>query len=131
MINAEYVERRFEAFVSKYASVLRQFEYDEEYVAKQIFNLTNRLATKDFKRYGEAPINDLHGGKRITRFLIKSAIEFCPAQKAKIAWLRNKYARACAAEREVSGTLVFFSFETAYAKELKVPLAPFKTLFYI
>lgn len=131
MVTIKYVMGRFEKFVVKYEKVLRQFAYDEDYILERVNSLKHRLSARDFKLYGDKPINILHGGKRVTRFLIKSAIEFSPAQKAKVARMRTEYSNACELERKRTGDVLFFSFESAYAKKLKVPLTPFKKLFYI
>lgn len=128
-VSLSRVEVRFSEFVAKYAAVLRSLQYDEATVAKNVASLTHRLATRDFKLYGERPIHMLHGGKRITRFLIKLAIECCPKEKARREQLRTQYLARAQEIRVRQPNACFFSFESAYADKLKINLANFRDMF--
>lgn len=130
-VDMNHVNARFAQFVPKYSDAMRTLGYPEADVQENARKLGVRLAARDFKLYGDKPINVLHGGKRITRFLIKSAIEYGPAQRARRERLLADYNRRAAEIRAKSPDASFFSFEHVYAKQLKVPLMPFKPLFRI
>lgn len=130
-ITLAYVAQRFEHFVQKYKAALEALGYSEVNVTRNCAQLTHRLETHDFKLYGAAPVNYLHGGKRITRFLLKSAIEHRPAETARRDRLHAEYSARLAEIRVNQPFATCFSFEAAYASKLKVRLAPFKKLFFL
>lgn len=130
-VNKEYVEARFAQFVRKYREVLASLGYGADEIAKNTAMLTERLKKRDFKLYGARPINELHGGKRITRFLIRSAIEFGPAQRARRAALQTQYHEKITEERRRNPCATFFSFEAAYASKLRINFGPMRQMFYI
>lgn len=130
-VTMDYVAHRFEHFVQKYKAALEALGYCSDKVARNCAQLAHRLETHDFKLYGAAPVSYLHGGKRITRFLLKSAIEHRPAETARRARLHAEYSARVAAIRVNQPFATCFSFEAAYAPQLKVPLAPFKKLFFL
>lgn len=128
-VTMEYVDTRFAQFVSKYESVLKHLNYAEAEIGRLTENLAQRLKARDFKLYGTKPIQFLHSGKRVTRFLIKSAVEYSPAQRAKRDALRAQYHAKIAEERRRNPTACFFSFEAAYADKLKVNLRTVRDFF--
>jgi hypothetical protein len=131
VVTIEYVETRFATFLIKYKSVLTGLGYGENEIAERVSSLKARLDQRDFKLYGDRPINILHGGKRITRNLIAGAIKYSPAQMVKVSRLRDDYAAKCAEIRKNQPHATFFSFEAAYANKLRVDLKPHRNLFYI
>lgn len=130
-ITTEYVDKRFAQFVAKHAVTLQALGYEEARVQKDCRNLELRLRLRDFKLYGSNPIHALHGGKRITRFLVKSAIEHRPAARARRERLYQEYCERAREIRKSQPFASFFSFEAVYAKQLRVNLLPFKKMFYI
>lgn len=128
-VTMDYVEKRYKDFVSKYAELLKFLNYPASYIEERVDVLTQRLATRDFKLYGDRPINFLHAGKRITRAAIVFALQGCPAEKARRQRLREDYSRKCEEERRSSPTATFFSFEAAYAQKLKVAMGPHRQWF--
>ena len=130
-ITMQHVDNRFGEFVAKYAAVLMALKFDLDTINSHVDNLKRRLATRDFKLYGEKPSHYLHAGKRITRFYIKLALETSPAQKAKEERLHAEYCARAAEIRERQPNASFFSFEAAYAGKLKVRLQPYRDFFKI
>lgn len=130
-VTMAYVDARFTQFVQKYTEALKFLQFDASTVEKNAAALQHRLAAHDFKLYGAHPIHFLHGGKRITRFLIKLAIETCPATRARRERLRREYEQRITEARKSQPAASFFSFEAAYADKLKVKLAPMSHLFRI
>lgn len=128
-VTMEYVDTRFAQFVSKYEAVLKHLNYAEAEIGSLTENLAARLKARDFKLYGAKPIQFLHSGKRVTRFLLKSAVEYSPAQKARREALRQEYSNKTAEIRSKNPTACFFSFEAAYADKLRVNLRAFRDLF--
>lgn len=128
-VTMEYVDQRYSQFAEKYRAALAFLKFGEKEIADNVKALQHRLATHDFKRYGDKPINYLHAGKRITRFLIKQAVEYSPAARARRERLQAEYHARIAAERVRNPMASFFSFEAAYAGKLKVNLANFRSLF--
>lgn len=131
-ITPAHVEVRFATFVAKYAEALTTLKFPAPYIEDSVGNLKRRLTNRDFKRYGTHPVHDLHAGKRITRYLIRLAIENSPAERARRDKLQERYREKCAEIRQQRGPLTtFFSFEAACAKQLKVALWPYKAMFRI
>jgi hypothetical protein len=130
-VTMAYVDTRFTQFLQKYTEVLKGLQFDDQAVAERTASLKHRLDTRDFRLYGERPINVLHGGKRITRYLIKTAIEWGPIAKARRERLLAEYFQRIAEARKTNPDGCFFSFESTYAKQLKVNLTPMSHLFRI
>lgn len=126
-----YVETRFADFVAAYRRAMTAMGHDKHYIDTHSQVLQSRLATRDFKLYGDRPSHLLHAGKRISRFLIKLAIENSPGQKERRARLYEKYQAECAEIRVHQPLATFFSFEAAYALRLKVNLQEHRALFCI
>lgn len=130
VIDMDYVDKRFAQFVDKYAQVLTAQGHPPEQIGSNVAMLRQRLATRDYHvRDANRPVCHLHAGKRVARFLIKTAIEFSPARKAQIARWREQYGRSCAEARRTQPHITFFSFEAAYAGKLRLQLAPHKAAF--
>lgn len=130
-ITTDYVDARFQQFVAKYQAVLKELNYEPAYIEQSSRHLAQRLATRDFKRYGDRPIQLLHAGKRVTRALIKFAIHSCPAQKRRRELLQQQYNDRLAMLRERNPEVTVFSFEATYAAKLKIDLRPYKAFFYL
>jgi DNA polymerase III epsilon subunit-like protein len=130
-VTMEYVDNRYKDFAAKYGQLLEFLNYPAPYIAESVAKLSLRLATHDFKRYGDRPINFLHAGKRITRALIRFALEGCPHEKQRRELLRTKYLRKIEEVRRSQPQATFFSFEAVYAKELKVDLSPHRQWFCV
>lgn len=130
-VTMEYVDRRFAQFAAKLEEVMQSLKFDQAKINDYVSNLRKRLAARDFKLYGNRPINYLHSGKRITRFYIKLALETCPSRKAFVARLQDQYQERVAEERRRNPFASFFSFEAAYASKLRVNLTPHRRLFMI
>lgn len=130
-VTEDYVKTRFAQFVDKYRTALRLLGYSEELCLAYPKQLEDRLATRGFRTYGARPINILHGGKRLTRFYIKTAIENSPAQKAIVQQLRDEYENKVRAARARNPHESFFSFEAAYASKIRVKLSKHKSLFML
>jgi hypothetical protein len=128
-VTMDYVDQRYAQFAEKYRAALAYLKFSEQDIAERVKALQHRLATHDFKRYGDKPIHFLHAGKRITRFLIKHAIEYSPAARARRTQLQADYHARIAQERLRQPLATFFSFEAAYARKLKINLANFRSLF--
>lgn len=128
-VTMPYVDTRFAQFLQKYAEVLKTLQFDDAAVAERIASLKHRLDSRDFKLYGERPIHVLHGGKRITRYLIKTAVEWGPIAKARRERLRAEYCERIAEVRKSQPFACFFSFEAAYSDKLKVNLGAMSHLF--
>jgi hypothetical protein len=131
LVTMEYVETRYKDFVSKYRQLLQFLNYPASYIEERATVLTRRLANHDFKRYGDRPINFLHAGKRITRAAIVFALQGCPAEKQRREKLRAEYSRKIEEERRINPCATFFSFETAYARQLKVHFGPHRQWFCV
>lgn len=129
MVNSEYVDKRFCDFVKKYERVLTHLKFDEETIKKFSHNLSWRLINRDFVKSGSKPINALHTGKRVTRFLIKLAIETCPARKSFKERLLQEYYSRMEECRKTSPDAVFFSFESTYANKLRINFAQYRDMF--
>jgi hypothetical protein len=130
-VTEEYVNNRFKEFADKYWKLLEFLGYASSNVEEWVTVLSNRLASRDFKQYGTRPINDLHGGKRITRFAIRTAIEHCPSEKQRRERLQQEYNARAAEIRQYQPHASFFSFEAAYADKLKVDMRPHRQWFCI
>lgn len=131
IVTSERVRVRFDQFLSAYEAALKSLAYEANEISDRVGKLRTRLARADFKLYGNKPIHELHGGKRVVRFLIKLAIEHSPAQQARKIRLRAEYLRRLEELRKTNPNPCVFSFEATYAKQLKVDLTPFKQLFHI
>ena len=127
-INLAYVDFRFLQFVQKYKQVLEKLIFDKNYIEKYTNLLDKRLKQKDFKVYGDKPVNYLHGGKRITRFYIKCALEECQKYKNYRELLYIEYSNKI---KENNPNTTFFSFESAYSKQLKINFSDYKEFFKI
>lgn len=114
----QYVQRRFDHFVDKLRTALVALSYPEAEVDSQCNMLRDRLAKRDYWLKADRPVCHLQSGKRVTRFLLRSAVQFSPAAKARVARLRSRYAQECMAIKQASPTAAFYSFESAYAKHL-------------
>lgn len=130
-VTLEYVANRFSQFVLKYELAMKTLGYTDAQISDNARMLKVRLASGDFKTYGDKPVHMLHGGKRITRFLIKSAIEFRPAMRERRDRLLKEYLQRAQEIRAKQPHACFFSFESTYARRLREPLKPFKNLFCI
>lgn len=130
-ITFEYVDQRFATFVEKLKAAMTSLGHSSEKVAQYAEVLAHRLSTRDYKLYGHTALHHLQSGKRITRFYIKQAIETRPEQLLLREQLRERYCKQVAEARKANPLQHFFSFEAANANALKVPLAPFKKLFYL
>jgi hypothetical protein len=130
-VTIDYVENRYKDFVSKYGQLLKFLGYPAPYIEERVTVLTRRLANRDFKRYGDRPINFLHAGKRITRAAIVFALQGCPAEQQRRERLRAEYNRKIAEERRHNPHATFFSFEAAYARQLRVPMGPHRQWFCV
>lgn len=130
-VTMEYVDNRFKDFVAKYRQLLEFLAFPDSYIDERVSVLTQRLAARDFKLYGDRPVNFLHAGKRITRAAVKFALEQCPRQKRRRERLHQDYLNKIAEERRFNPHATFFSFEAAYAGRLKVNLGPHRKWFCI
>lgn len=130
-VTMEYVDNRYKDFVAKFRRLLESLSYPASYIDERVNVLSQRLITRDFKRYGDRPINFLHAGKRITRAAIKFALEGSPAEKQRRERLQADYRRKIEEERRFNPHATFFSFEAAYAGKLKVDLRPHRQWFCI
>ena len=130
-VTMERVNVRFAQFVEKYRIALKFLNYSEADIGKDTAALERRLAAHDFKLYGSHPVHYLHGGKRITRFLVKQAIEYSPAARARRERLAAEYRARIAQVRVQQPLATFFSFEAAYAAKLRVDLSAFRALFVL
>jgi len=121
-LTPEYVEKRFGDFVAKYQQVLTAYGHDKAEVEKNTAMLRDRLTRHDYVLKAERPVCHYHSGKRVTWFLVKQAILYCPAEKARIARLRARYSTQCSEARARNPFATFFSFEAACAKDIRVDL---------
>lgn len=123
-----YVQHRFDQFVVSLETALKALGYPEAEIQSQCTMLRSRLAKRDYWLKADRPVCHLQSGKRVTRFLLRSAIQFSPAAKARVARLRRRYADECRAIRQESPHAVFFSFESAYSKHLVPDFAAHRKL---
>lgn len=130
-VTMDYVESRYKDFVAKYRQLLTVLNYPSSYIEERVTVLSRRLANGDFKLYGNRPINFLHAGKRITRAAVIFALQGCPAEQRRREKLREEYNRRIQEVRRYNPHATFFSFEAAYARQLRVPLAPHRQWFCI
>ena len=126
-----HVQLRHGQFADAFARALKTLGYSADDACERVAQLRKRLANSDFKLYGTEPVHYLHAGKRVTRALIKFAIQGCPAELRRRDALRQQYNKRVAAERALNPHANFFSFEAAYAGKLRVDLSAYKKLFCI
>lgn len=124
------VERRVPEMVRHYQEQLPALGYSEQDASNMAEKLRAQLVARQYhKADSPRPIHHILVSKRVTQYHLRCAIEFRPAARARKERLRAQYARECAAERERSPYVVFFSFESAYAKHLKTDFGPYRALF--
>lgn len=123
------VRQRFDFYCDRLRDVLEHFGHDKHYIEQDVRRLRDRLQNGFFRITGNRPINLLHGGRRIARHAIKSAIERAPAHLARVERLRSEYGKQCAAEKALNPAKNFFSFEAAHAGDIAVDLKPHRRFF--
>jgi len=128
-IDVAGVVARFKFYAAHYEGALKELGYDADEVERSTKLLRHRLDTWGFRINGSAPINLLHGGRKLTRYAIKSAIERRPAQRDYVERLRLAYAEECRVLKGNSPSMTFFGFDSAKADLLRVDLKPFEQMF--
>ncbi|CAH7383447.1 hypothetical protein VCHA53O466_40449 [Vibrio chagasii] len=127
-ITMGYVIKRHADFVVALGKAMAELGHTEEKIAEYTSTLKSRLKKKDYKLDGDDPIHHLHGGKRITRNLISTAIMISPAEVKRKEQVRKRYEERCEQERKKSfdPNISFFSFKAPLINKSK-----YKNLFYI
>ncbi len=130
-ITEQYIETRISQLKEKIKQANIVVGFDDNYaeiISQQFVTLCN---SPEVKSRDSNPIHTLTRIKRIARNAIRIAIQSNPKRKAQVAFWQNEYSEKCQEMKKIDPAASFFSFETAYAKKLKIEFSHFKTLFLI
>lgn len=129
-VTFEILEKRVPQLVCSYRAALTELGFDAETVKAWSASLQDQLKARRYHK-GNSPraIEHLVCAKRVTRYLIRCAIENRPAERARRDRLMREYVAKCKEIREKQPLAAFFSFEASYAGRLRVDVKPFAHLF--
>lgn len=123
-----YVHKRFEHFSRRLEQTLTALAYPASEVERQTKLLRTRLLAHDYHLPLDTPVRHLQSGRNVARFFMRSAVQFCPAERARVNRLRQNYADKCKRIREESPHACFFSFEGACAGMIRPDWKRFHSL---
>jgi len=128
-ITYTYLTRRFAQMLACLYEVMLELGYEENDAKIKTEAAKQRLEQGRGKLYGDRNVHHLTRAKRCMRNEIRHAIDFRPARQAEIARYKAQYNADYKALKEREPHACPFSFEHAYAKQLRVNYGAMSSLF--